>query len=119
MLATRRNKRLGDLAAGTMVVHERAEAQPLLWGSSPQRATGLFAMPVALAPQEAALGDPLLGGSTTAPGRKNEAPALRLRSAAKPESRMDIAEAPVAAMTSAGFPPERVRRLPDIVDADI
>ncbi len=31
MLCNRRNKRLGDLAAGTMVVHERADAQPLLY----------------------------------------------------------------------------------------
>jgi uncharacterized RDD family membrane protein YckC len=36
MLCNKRNKRLGDLAAGTMVVHERAEAQPLLWtGTAP------------------------------------------------------------------------------------
>ena len=31
MLCNKRNKRLGDLAAGTMVVHERGEAQPLLY----------------------------------------------------------------------------------------
>ncbi len=31
MLANKRNKRLGDLAAGTMVVHERAEDGPLLY----------------------------------------------------------------------------------------
>ena len=30
MLCTRQNKRLGDLAAGTIVVHERADDQPLL-----------------------------------------------------------------------------------------
>jgi uncharacterized RDD family membrane protein YckC len=30
MLCNRRNKRLGDFAAGTIVVHERAEEQPLL-----------------------------------------------------------------------------------------
>lgn len=30
MLCTRRNQRLGDLAAGTLVVHERSEEQPLL-----------------------------------------------------------------------------------------
>ncbi len=42
MLANKRNKRLGDLAAGTLVVHERAEAQPLLWTGGTQRSTGLF-----------------------------------------------------------------------------
>ena len=31
MLCNKRNKRLGDLAAGTIVVHERGEAQPLLY----------------------------------------------------------------------------------------
>ena len=31
MLCNARNKRLGDLAAGTMVVHERGDAQPLLY----------------------------------------------------------------------------------------
>jgi hypothetical protein len=30
MLCTKRNQRLGDLAAGTIVVHERSEDQPLL-----------------------------------------------------------------------------------------
>ena len=32
MLCTKRNQRLGDLAAGTLVVHERADEQPLLIG---------------------------------------------------------------------------------------
>ena len=31
MLCNRRNKRLGDLAAGTLVIHERTETQPLLY----------------------------------------------------------------------------------------
>ncbi len=31
MLANKRNKRLGDLAAGTLVIHERPEGQPLLY----------------------------------------------------------------------------------------
>ncbi len=31
MLCNQRNKRLGDLAAGTMVVHERGDPQPLLY----------------------------------------------------------------------------------------
>lgn len=31
MLANRRNKRLGDLAAGTLVIHDRPESQPLLF----------------------------------------------------------------------------------------
>lgn len=31
MLANKRNKRLGDLAAGTLVIHERSDDQPLLW----------------------------------------------------------------------------------------
>ncbi len=34
MLTNRRNKRLGDLAAGTMVIHERAETQPLLYSGT-------------------------------------------------------------------------------------
>lgn len=32
MLCTKRNQRLGDLAAGTIVVHERSDEQPLLIG---------------------------------------------------------------------------------------
>ncbi len=36
MLCNRRNKRLGDFAAGTLVVHERA-AEPPLWGGSASR----------------------------------------------------------------------------------
>ena len=43
MLCNKRNKRLGDLAAGTIVVHERAEAQPLLWTGSAARSAGMFA----------------------------------------------------------------------------
>ncbi len=43
MLANKRNRRLGDLAAGTLVIHERAEAQPLLWTGTAGRSTGLFA----------------------------------------------------------------------------
>ena len=31
MLANKRNKRLGDLAAGTLVIHERTDTQPLLY----------------------------------------------------------------------------------------
>jgi len=34
MLCNKRNKRLGDLAAGTMVVHERADEQPLFYQTS-------------------------------------------------------------------------------------
>ena len=37
MLANRRNKRLGDLAAGTLVIHERQEGQTLLWSQEPAR----------------------------------------------------------------------------------
>src|SRR5579875_1642195 len=43
MLCNKRSKRLGDLAAGTIVVHERADEQPLLWTGTAQRAPGLFA----------------------------------------------------------------------------
>lgn len=42
MLANKRNKRLGDLAAGTLVVHERAEVQPLLWTGTAGRSTSPF-----------------------------------------------------------------------------
>ncbi len=45
MLANRRNKRLGDLSAGTLVVHERVEAQPLLWTGAPPPSQGLFSPP--------------------------------------------------------------------------
>jgi uncharacterized RDD family membrane protein YckC len=34
MLCNKRNKRLGDLAAGTIVVHERVDEQPLLYQTS-------------------------------------------------------------------------------------
>ena len=44
MLCNKRNKRLGDLAAGTMVVHERGDEQPLLHtGASPASTGSLFA----------------------------------------------------------------------------
>ena len=43
MLANKRSKRLGDLAAGTLVVHERPPAQPLWTGPAPVRAAGMFA----------------------------------------------------------------------------
>ena len=44
MLCNRRNKRLGDFAAGTLVVHERAP-EPPLWGGSASRTitAGAFA----------------------------------------------------------------------------
>ena len=44
MLCNRRSKRLGDFAAGTLVVHERA-AEPPLWGGSASRTitAGAFA----------------------------------------------------------------------------
>ena len=45
MLANKRNKRLGDLAAGTLVVHERTEMQPLLWTGVAQPSQGLFSSP--------------------------------------------------------------------------
>ena len=50
MLANKRNKRLGDLAAGTLVVHERVEAQPLLWTGAAQRTQGMFAAPTSAPP---------------------------------------------------------------------
>jgi uncharacterized RDD family membrane protein YckC len=52
MLCNKRNKRLGDLAAGTLVVHERAEEQPLLWAGATQRNAGLFAATTPVAPAE-------------------------------------------------------------------
>ena len=46
MLCNKRNKRLGDLAAGTIVVHERGEAPPLLYtGGAVASRTGLFPHP--------------------------------------------------------------------------
>ena len=52
MLANKRNKRLGDLAAGTLVVHERTDVQPLLWAGSAQRSTSLFAFPPAVTSEQ-------------------------------------------------------------------
>ena len=51
MLCNRRSKRLGDFAAGTLVVHERA-AEPPLWGGSASRTitAGAFAATPAPAP---------------------------------------------------------------------
>jgi uncharacterized RDD family membrane protein YckC len=51
MLCNRRSKRLGDFAAGTLVVHERA-AEPPLWGGSASRTitAGAFAAPPTPAP---------------------------------------------------------------------
>ncbi len=47
MLCNQRNKRLGDMAAGTIVVHERRDAQPLLYtGVATASHTGLFSRPV-------------------------------------------------------------------------
>ena len=37
MLCNRRNKRLGDFAAGTLVIHERASEPAALWGGSASR----------------------------------------------------------------------------------
>lgn len=46
MLCNKRNKRLGDLAAGTIVIHERADDQPLLYaGVAKRQGTSLFAPP--------------------------------------------------------------------------
>jgi uncharacterized RDD family membrane protein YckC len=47
MLCNKRHQRLGDLAAGTLVIHERSEEQPLLAG----RGTSLFAPPQSFAYQ--------------------------------------------------------------------
>src|SRR5215469_16459590 len=44
MLCTKRHQRLGDLAAGTIVVHERTDEQPLLIG----RGTNVLPIGVAL-----------------------------------------------------------------------
>lgn len=50
MLCNKRNKRLGDLAAGTMVIHERAEEPSLLWAGGALRPASTFA-PVTTAAQ--------------------------------------------------------------------
>ena len=44
MLCNKQNKRLGDLAAGTMVIHERAEAQPLLLSADTPRLSTVRSM---------------------------------------------------------------------------
>lgn len=45
MLCNKRNKRLGDLAAGTLVIHERVDVQPLLWTGSGAPANVPYAPP--------------------------------------------------------------------------
>ena len=79
MLCNKRNKRLGDLAAGTMVVHERAEAQPLLWTSTaarPASTNSLFAPSPAAAPLDpwhaTAVGEPLFPADTVARLTQND-----------------------------------------------
>ena len=54
MLCNKRNKRLGDLAAGTIVVHERGEAQPLLYTGHSPASTRLFT-PNTVSPSASAL----------------------------------------------------------------
>ena len=56
MLANKRNKRLGDLAAGTLVIHERPDSQPLLYTG--QSGSGNFFAPAQ--PWEAASATPSL-----------------------------------------------------------
>jgi uncharacterized RDD family membrane protein YckC len=46
MLCNREQKRLGDLVAGTIVVHERSEAQPLLSHTSRTFTAALFPQPL-------------------------------------------------------------------------
>jgi len=50
MLANRRNRRLGDLAAGTLVVHERAPEPPLWTASVSRTITAAVFTPVPSAP---------------------------------------------------------------------
>ncbi|MGI4826762.1 MAG: RDD family protein [Janthinobacterium lividum] len=64
MLCNKRNKRLGDLAAGTIVVHERAEAQPLFHGGS--SATRLFP-PTAFPPTNRDFAEPWRAVTPAAP----------------------------------------------------
>jgi uncharacterized RDD family membrane protein YckC len=52
MLCNHHNKRLGDLAAGTLVVHERAEEQPLLMHTGAAAAPGLPSQPWRSSPLE-------------------------------------------------------------------
>jgi uncharacterized RDD family membrane protein YckC len=52
MLCNKSNKRLGDFAAGTLVVHERTEEQPLLFQSAANRSS------LSIAPTTAAWVDP-------------------------------------------------------------
>lgn len=54
MLANRRNKRLGDLAAGTLVIHERAPEPPLWAAASSRTITAAVFTP----PPETPAGDP-------------------------------------------------------------
>jgi uncharacterized RDD family membrane protein YckC len=50
MLCNKRNKRLGDLAAGTLVVHERAAEAPLWGGSASRTITAAVFEPDPVAP---------------------------------------------------------------------
>ena len=69
MLANKSNKRLGDLAAGTIVVHERAIDQPLLWSqpSAAPFATSAFPTLAASAPAVPTLFPPDAIAQLTAP----------------------------------------------------
>lgn len=48
MLCNRKNKRLGDLAAGTLVIHEQAQMQPLMATGDEAREGSFFAREAAL-----------------------------------------------------------------------
>jgi uncharacterized RDD family membrane protein YckC len=50
MACNRRHKRLGDLAAGTLVVHERASEEPMWGGTGPRTITAAAFQPVQAEP---------------------------------------------------------------------
>ncbi len=68
MLCNRRNKRLGDLAAGTLVVHERADEPPLLIQTGVLSQTGGPARAPGSFPAPAWLQQPLEAGRGSRPG---------------------------------------------------
>jgi uncharacterized RDD family membrane protein YckC len=54
MLCNRRHKRLGDLAAGTLVVHERKSEEPIWGGTGPRTITAASFAPLPVEPDFAA-----------------------------------------------------------------
>ncbi|GGA73126.1 transporter [Edaphobacter acidisoli] len=62
MMCNKQQKRLGDFVAGTIVVHERQEDQPLLGHNSRMLTAGLYQQPVSEPPLQSPAGSALIQG---------------------------------------------------------